>query len=81
MDRRILELALESLIAKKNTVEAEIAEIRAELAGLSKSSGRTAKAAPANRRRRARTATERKAQSTRMKAYWAKRKSESARKA
>ncbi len=81
MDTRILELALETLIARKTAVEAEIAEIRAELEGRApspKSSRRTAKV---SRRRRARTPAERKAQSERMKLYWAAKRAQAAKKA
>ena len=75
MDNRILELALETLVARRAAIEAEIAEIRAELEGRVPSVGRSSKVASV-RRRRPRTAAERKAQSERMKAYWAKRRAQ-----
>lgn len=81
MDKRILELALETLVSRRNAIEAEIAEIRAELEGRPPSVGPSSKAASVTRRRRPRTAAERKAQSQRMKAYWAKRRAEAAKKA
>jgi len=74
--KRILELALEVLEERKAQVEAEVEALRAELRG----SGRatlTRKAGPTASlpvKRRARTPAERKAQSRRMKAYWAARK-------
>jgi hypothetical protein len=81
MDNRILELALETLIARRTSIEAEIAAIRAELEGHAPSIGVPAQTASISRRRRARTPAERKAQSRRMKAYWAKRRAEAAKKA
>jgi hypothetical protein len=81
MDKRILELALEALVSRRNAIEAEIAEIRAELEGRAPSVGPSSKAASVTRRRRPRTAAERKAQSQRMKAYWANRRAEAAKKA
>ncbi len=76
MTRRILELALENLVAQRTAIEAEIAEIRAELEGFTSSAQSIPRSSPSRGRRRSRTAAERKAQSERMKAYWAKRKSE-----
>ncbi len=80
MDTRILELALETLIARKTAVEAEIAEIRAELEGRAPSPKSSRGTKMVSRRRRARTPAERKAQSERMKLYWAARRAEAAKK-
>lgn len=73
MANRLLELALEALLRRKAEAEAEIAQIRKELAG--------AEAPPTKkvaRKRRGRTAAQRKAQSERMKAIWAKRRAAAA---
>ena len=81
--KRILELALEALEKKKTQVETEIEALRAEMRGRG---GVTAKrkagptAGPSGRRR-TRTPAERKAQSKRMKAYWAAKKAAAAAKA
>jgi len=73
MDARIIELAIEALRNRRSSVEAEIAVLEGELRG------RTALPAhPAAGRRRSRTASQRKAHSDRMKAYWAARKRRSA---
>lgn len=69
MDKRLLSLALEALLRRKAETEAEIAQIQEVLAA--------AQAPRANRvarKRRGRTAAQRKAQSERMKAIWAKRR-------
>jgi hypothetical protein len=71
MDRRVAELALEALEKRKAQVEAEIAELRK--AGKTRSL-----AVAAGRRRRPRTAAQKKAQSERMKAIWARRRKEAA---
>lgn len=68
--RRLLELAMESLVAKQRQIEDEIAQVSRELrAGVN---GRRApsakKAAPTRRARFSRT--ERDRRSKRMKAYW-----------
>ncbi len=81
MENRILELALETLIARRTAIEAEIAEIRSELERLSPGARSTSRARLAGRRRRVRTPAERKAQSKRMKIYWARRRAEAARNA
>ena len=81
MDKRILELALETLVARRTAIEAEIADIRAELEGRAPSVGPSSKVASVTRRRRPRTTAERKAQSERMKAYWANRRAQAAKKA
>lgn len=67
MENRIIELALEALEAKKAAVEKEIEGLKAELA----------KARPKPTKRRnvpSRSLAARKAQSERMKAYWARRR-------
>ena len=76
--QRLLELALENLIAKRAALDAEMEGIRNEL-GLSSSVGGDDKPSPrltqsGRGRRRSRTAAQRKSQSERMKKYWAKRK-------
>lgn len=81
--KRILELALEALQNQKAQVEAEVEALRAEMRG---SAGATLKrkAAPTaglKGKRRAKTPAERKAQSKRMKAYWAAKKAALAAKA
>ncbi len=77
MNQRILELALEELERKKTAIDSEIQAIRFEL-GESKTAGRTKAVAPVAGRRRGRSSTERKAQSERMKKYWAARRAGSA---
>jgi hypothetical protein len=74
--KRILELALETLQEGKMQVDAEIEALRAEMRG-SGSATLKRKAGPTTNpsgRRRTRTPAERKAQSKRMKAYWAAKK-------
>jgi hypothetical protein len=71
MDSRILELALESLELKKAAIDAEIAELKAEMGGGVQVAP---VAAPAPEGRRGKSAEERKAVSLRMKAYWAARR-------
>ncbi len=83
MSDRILELALETLESRKAAIQAEIEQLRAQMRG-----GRSSASAPkaeapvskkaAVRTRRPRSAAARKAQSLRMKEYWAKRRAESA---
>ncbi|MBZ5496602.1 MAG: hypothetical protein LAP85_09380 [Acidobacteriia bacterium] len=70
MDKRILELAIEALQGRRVAVAAEIDWIRTQLKGGVKAKG-PATAAPAAGRRKARTAAQRKAQSEKMRAYWA----------
>jgi hypothetical protein len=73
MNKRLFELALEALEAKRSALDAEIAVLRSYLSPAPKRAKRTEVKAPA-RKRRGRSAASRKAQSDRMKAYWAKRK-------
>lgn len=75
MDKRILELAVEALQERKAKVEAEIESIQAELGGGIR---KPKIAVPRVAKRRRRTVAQRKAQSERMKAYWAARKSREA---
>ncbi len=75
MDKRILELALEALEHKKALVESEIAALQVELEGGAK----PATEAPTRGGRKPRTAAQRKAQSEKMKAHWAKWKAKKAR--
>jgi hypothetical protein len=78
MDKRILELAVEALQERKAKVEAEIESIQAQLGG---AIGKPKIAIPRVAKRRKRTAAQRKAQSERMKAYWAARKNKAAKSA
>jgi hypothetical protein len=73
MNQRILELAIEELTRQKNAIEAEIETIRGELKG--PGSVRLAIAPAIAGKRRVRNAAQRKAQSERMKRYWAAKKS------
>jgi hypothetical protein len=74
-NKRILELALETLQKQRNAIEAEIAQLRSELhhpaGGIAPKT-----IAPAAKKRGGRTAAQRKAQSARMKAIWAARKAQ-----
>jgi hypothetical protein len=79
MDRRLIELALEALEVRKAALDAEIAKMRSQLGG--RTVGAKAPAAkPFGKRRGPQSKSARKAQSDRMKAYWAKRRAEAARK-
>ena len=81
MDNHILELALEALEARKTAVAAEIEGIRSQLkgeAGIKTAKERKASVRPTGRRR-PRTPAEKKAQSEKMKLYWAKRRAGAAR--
>jgi hypothetical protein len=74
--KRILELAPEALQNRKTQVEAEVEALRAEMGDIGRSTS-TRKLEPSARpkgMRRAKTSAERKAQSKRMKAYWAAKK-------
>jgi hypothetical protein len=79
-DTRLLELAIESLESKRNSIDEELAELRARMRGASKrrGPGRPPKAASEKagkrRRRRRMSAATRKALSERMKQRWAERK-------
>ncbi len=73
MDTRILELALEALQVQKAKLEAEIEQVRRELRQGPRANQTGAAPKRAIRRRR-RSAAERKAQSERMRAYWANKK-------
>jgi hypothetical protein len=78
MDKRILELALEALIARRAAIAAEIEAFQEELTGAPGT--RTARASklitPPAGKRKPKSAAERKAQSERMKAYWAAKRSQ-----
>jgi len=81
--RRILELALEALQNRRMQVEAEVEVLRAEM----RVSGRATlkrKPKPISKlpgKRRTKTPAERRAQSKRMKAYWAAKKAAASAKA
>ena len=70
MNQRILELAIEELERQKAAIEAEIATIRRELKG-TPSVRLTKTSAMTRGKRRVINAAQRKAQSERMKRYWA----------
>lgn len=70
MDKRIFELALRGLEADRQKIEQEIQEIKRQLVKGAGPGG----SHPAKRKRRHMSAALKKAQSKRMKAYWAKRK-------
>jgi hypothetical protein len=75
-DRRILELALEALNARRTAVEAEIQELTAALkGGISRVTTSVSRAA---KKRRPKSRAERKAQSIRMKQIWEKRRTKGA---
>jgi len=72
MEKRILELAIEALQGRKALLSAELEMIRAQM-GSGPGAQPRLKIARADKRR-AKSAAQRKAQSERMKAYWAARK-------
>ena len=79
MADRLLELALEALEARKAAIEAEIQTLRSALPRLGNRGDSTgSKPAISRARRRGRSAAARKAQSQKMKEYWARRRAESA---
>jgi hypothetical protein len=81
MDKKILALALEALELRKASIEAEIASVRSEMTGRLKAAAAAppAKAAP-SKKRGPKSRAAKKAQSERMKAYWAKKRAESEKK-
>jgi hypothetical protein len=83
MSDRIIELALETLEARKAALQAEIDQLRAQLKSVDGAEKIAAKPAPVAKkgprgRRGPRSAAARKAQSARMKEFWARRKAEAA---
>jgi hypothetical protein len=68
---RILELALEGLQKQKAGIEAELEMIQAELNGVGSAVLKITMDTAADTGRRSRTPAERKAQSERMRQYWA----------
>jgi hypothetical protein len=72
MNQRIFELAIEELNRQKSAIEAEIEAIRGELRG--SGAMRVAKAPAIAEKKRVRSASQRKAQSERMRKYWAAKK-------
>jgi len=72
---RLLQLALESLESKKAQIESEITMIRSEMGHSARVRKPVAKAQPIKQRK---SAAQRKAQSERMKAYWAAKRKEKA---
>jgi hypothetical protein len=82
MEKRLIELAIEALELRKAAIDAELTKIRATLSGGAKAAAASqlAKAvAPAPTRKRGpRSKAARKAQSERMKLFWAQRRAEKA---
>jgi hypothetical protein len=78
MDKKILELALEALELRKASIDSEIAAIRAEMSSRTKPAAAAprTKTAP-TKKRGPKSKAAKKAQSERMKAYWAKKRAES----
>ncbi len=74
MDKRLIELAVEALEVRKASIDSEIASLRAQLTGRAKTPGVPAKAALQGKKRGPQSRAARRAQSDRMKAYWAKRR-------
>jgi hypothetical protein len=74
--KRLWELALEGLKAQKERIELEL---RALTRGVGAAAAKLGGEAPV-RKRRPRTAAQRKAQAARMKAYWAEKKKKAAKK-
>ena len=74
MDKRLIELALEALEVRKAALDSEIASLRAQLAGRAKTARTPAKSAAPEKKRGPQSKAARKAQSLRMKAFWAKRR-------
>ncbi len=77
MEKRVIELALEALEKRKAAIEEEIAQIRGQLTGSPRAARAAVKAAQP-RKRGPRSRAARRAQSERMRAYWAKRRAEAA---
>lgn len=73
MNQRILELAIEELKRQKAAIDLELDALRAELGGAA-SAGRVKAIATDAVRRRGKSSAARKAQSERMKKYWAERR-------
>ncbi len=77
MEKRILELALETLEEQRATIDTEIATIRARISGTGRTGAGLA-LAPAAARGRTMSDAQRKAVSQRMTAYWAARRAQTA---
>ena len=75
-DKRIRELALEALLTRRAAISAEIESLQGKLAGAPGTRSVTL-TTPPPRKRKPKSEAERKAQSERMKAYWAAKKSRS----
>ena len=79
-NKRLIELAIEGLRAKRDAIELEIQALsKGVKAAVATLRGSPAKAAPAPKRKK-RSAAARKAQAEKMRAYWARRKAEDAKK-
>lgn len=74
--RRLLELAIQGLKSSATALQKEIVDLEHELMAVSKgvATGVTSMAVPQQRRRLRLSVASRKAQSTRMKQYWAERR-------
>jgi hypothetical protein len=80
MSQRLIELALEALEQRRAKLDAEIAEIRSQIRGRAAGAEAPAATPRAGKKRGPQSKAAKKAQSERMKAYWAKRRAEAARK-
>jgi len=80
MDKRLIELALEALELRKAALDDEIAKMRSQLGGRAVAAKIPAAKLPGKKKRGPQSKSARKAQSERMKAYWAKRRGEVGRK-
>ena len=78
MDKRLIELALEALEARKAAIDAEISNIRTQIGGRSIAKASFLEMGQMRKKRGPQSRAARKAQSERMKAYWAKRRAETA---
>jgi hypothetical protein len=80
MSDRLIELALETLQTRKAAIEAEIQQLRSQLKPSRRggAAGAKSRVLAGPKRRRPRSAAARKAQSLRMKEYWARRRAEKA---
>jgi hypothetical protein len=80
MDKRLIELAIEALEVRKAALDDEMAKMKLQLGGRLVSAKAPAAKPSGKKKRGPQSRSARKAQSERMKAYWAKRRSEAARK-
>jgi hypothetical protein len=71
MEKRLIDLALEALKARKAVIDEEIAVLRSEI---STGKSNPAKAFTGRKKRQKKTAAQREAHSEAMRAYWARKK-------